>query len=46
MFILEKDLKSANENHTLDSDVLESNPHGEDEDWNSKSLINSKNQIK
>ena len=30
----------------LDSDVLESNPHGEDEDRNRKSLVNSKNQIK
>ena len=30
----------------VDSDVLEANPHGEDEDRNRKSLVNSKNQIK
>ena len=34
IFILEKDSKSANENHTSDSDVPKSNPHGEDEDQN------------
>ena len=27
-----RDLESVNENHTSDSDVLESNPHGENEE--------------
>ena len=34
--------KSANKNHTLDSDVSKSNPYGENEDRNHKSLVNPK----
>ena len=34
--------KSANESHALDSDVPESNPHGEDEDQNCRSIVNPK----
>ena len=41
-FTLKKKLKSAKENHTLDSNVPESNPHGEDEDQNHRSLVNMK----
>ena len=31
IFILENDLESANKNHSLNSYVPKSNPHGEDE---------------
>ena len=33
-------------NHTSNSDVLESNPHGEDEDRNHRSLVNPKFSIR
>lgn len=42
IFILYKDSKSVNKNYTLDSGVPKSNPHGEDENWNPKSLVNPK----
>ena len=34
--------KNANKNHTSYSNVPKLNPHGEDEDWNRRSLVNSK----
>ena len=34
--------KSANKNHTSNSDIPESNPCGEDEERNHKSLVNPK----
>ena len=40
------DSKSVKENHTLDSDVPESNPHGENEDRNSRSLVNLKSSTR
>ena len=41
-FYFKKKLKSAKENHTLDSNVPESNLHGENEDQNHRSLVNMK----
>ena len=35
-------LKSDKEKHTLDLDVLKSNPHDEDEERSCRSLINPK----
>ena len=42
IFKLKTNSKSDKEKHTLDLDVLESNPHGEDEERSCKSLINPK----
>ena len=42
IFKLLSDSESANENYTSDSDVLESNPCGEDEERNCRSLVNPK----
>ena len=41
-----KGFKSANENHTSYLDVLESSPHGKDEDQNHRSLVNPKSFVR
>ena len=41
-FLYFKRIQKVLTNHTLYLDVLESNPHGEDEDRNRKSLVNPK----
>ena len=37
--------KSANKNHTSNSDIPKSNPCGEDEERNRKSLLNAKSSL-